>query len=122
MTEGDTQVADNNEPKEETMSKSEMPEHFLSIQERFPDIAGSLDNLRGTIRQAGPLDVKTTHLIQVAAAAGIQSHGALHSHVRQALEAGATREEVYHSVLLLITTIGFPRVAAAINWIDEVIT
>lgn len=102
------------------MSKSEIPAHFLSIKERYPDIASSLESLKGTIRQAGPLDTKTAHLIQIAAAAGIQSHGALHSHVRQALEAGATREEVYHSVLLLISTIGFPRVAAAINWVDEV--
>lgn len=102
------------------MSKNEIPKHFLSIQERFPEISRCMDNLRGAIRQSGPLDAKTTHLIQVAAAAGIQSHGALQSHVRQALEAGATREEVYQSVLLLISTIGFPRVAAAINWIDEV--
>jgi AhpD family alkylhydroperoxidase len=109
----------NDEDKERSMAKSEIPKHFLSIQERFPEIISSLDNLRGAIRQAGPLDAKTSHLIQVAAAAGIQSHGALQSHVRQALEAGATREEVYHSVLLLISTIGFPRVAAAINWIDE---
>jgi len=102
------------------MPKSQIPAHFRSIQERFPEIAKSLDSLKGTIRQAGPLDKKTAHLIQVAAAAGIQSHGALHSHVRQALAAGATPDEVYHSVLLLISTIGFPRVAAAINWIDEV--
>ena len=101
------------------MSKSEMPKHYLSIQERFPDITDSLDNLKGKLQQAGPLDAKTIHLIQVAASAGIQSRGAVHSHVRQALEAGATREEVYHSVLLLIGTIGFPRVAAAIFWIDE---
>jgi len=106
--------------KEATMPKSQIPTHFRSIQERFPDLVKALDQLKGTIRQAGPLDVKTSHLIQVAAAAGIQSHGALHSHVRQALEAGATPDEVYHSVLLLISTIGFPRVAAAINWIDEV--
>ena len=109
-----------NEAKEKTMIKNEIPKHFLSIQERFPDICSSLDNLRGAVRRAGPLDAKTSHLIQVAAAAGIQSHGALQSHVRQALEAGASRDEVYHSVLLLISTIGFPRVAAAINWIDEI--
>jgi AhpD family alkylhydroperoxidase len=101
------------------MAGENIPKHFLSIQERYPELCGRLDDLRGAIRQAGPLDNKTTHLIQVAAAAGIQSHGALQSHVRQALEAGATRDEVYHSVLLLISTIGFPRVAAAINWIDE---
>ena len=101
------------------MSKSEMPKHYVSIQERFPEIADALDNLKGKLQQAGPLDAKTIHLIQVAAGAGIQSRGAVQSHVRQAMEAGATREEVYHSVLLLIGTIGFPRVAAAIFWIDE---
>lgn len=103
------------------MAKREVPEHFLSISERFPEITHSLESLKRALRQAGPLDAKTTHLIQVAAAAGIQSHGALHSHVRQALEAGASREEVYHSVLLLIGTIGFPRVAAAISWIDDIL-
>lgn len=104
------------------MTKSNMPKHYLSIQERFPEIAESLENLKGTLRKAGPLDAKTTHLIQVAASAGIQSRGALHSHVRQALQAGATQEEIYHSVLLLVSTIGFPRVAAAIFWIDEVLS
>jgi len=103
------------------MSKSEIPGNYLSIEKRFPEIVESLDSLRGTIRQAGPLDLKTTHLIQVAAAAGIQSRGALHSHVRQALEAGASAEEIYHSVLILISTIGFPRVSAAVNWIDDVL-
>ena len=103
------------------MANREIPEHFLSITERFPEIANALDNLKGALRRAGPLDAKTTHLIQVAAAAGIQSQGALHSHVRQAMEAGASREEVYHSVLLLIGTIGFPRVAAAISWIDDIV-
>jgi len=104
------------------MSKTEIPEHFRSIQKRFPDIAGALYNLKETTQQAGPLNAKTAQLIQLAAAAGIQSHGSVHSHVRQAMEAGATKDEIYHSVLLLISTIGFPRVAAAINWIDEVIS
>ena len=104
------------------MPKTKVPEHFRSIQERFPAITDALNNLKDSIRRTGPLDAKTSQLIQLAAAAGIQSHGAVHSHVRQALAAGATKEEIHHSVLLLISTIGFPRVAAAISWIDEVLT
>jgi alkylhydroperoxidase/carboxymuconolactone decarboxylase family protein YurZ len=106
-------------PGGETMSH-EMPKHYLSVKERYPEVASTLDDLREHIRASGPLDDKTAQLIQLAGAAGIQSEGSLLSHARQALEAGATRDELYHSVLLLTTTIGFPRVAAAIKWLDEI--
>ena len=43
------------------------------------------------------------------------------SHTRKALEAGATREEFYHAVLLGLTTIGFPKMMAAMGWINEVL-
>ena len=39
---------------------------------------------------------------------------------RRAVEAGASAEEVYQSVILLTSTIGFPNVAAAISWIDDI--
>ncbi|HHD63716.1 MAG TPA: carboxymuconolactone decarboxylase family protein, partial [Desulfobulbaceae bacterium] len=48
-----------------------------------------------------------------------QSTGAVHSHARRALAAGATREEIQHTLLLLISTIGFPKVAAALAWVEE---
>lgn len=43
--------------------------------------------------QQGPLDDKTAHLVQLSAAAAIQSEGAVHSHIRRATGAGATPEE-----------------------------
>jgi alkylhydroperoxidase/carboxymuconolactone decarboxylase family protein YurZ len=67
------------------------------------------------------LDEKTGHLIQLAAAAASSSEGAVHSHVRRALEAGAQPDEIRHAVILLTSTIGFPRVAAALSWVDDVI-
>ncbi len=45
----------------------------------------------------------------------------MHSHTRRALEAGATVDEVYHALLILVSTIGFPKVAAAISWVDDVV-
>lgn len=67
------------------------------------------------------MEVKTTHLIQLAASAAIQSEGAVHSHVQRATAAGATPEEIYHAVVPLVSTIGFPKVAAALSWVDDVL-
>jgi AhpD family alkylhydroperoxidase len=81
----------------------------------------ALETLGGAVRSGGPLDLKTSHLIQLAAAAVIQSEGGVHSHTRRALEAGASADEVYHAITLLVSPVGFPRVAAAISWADDVI-
>ena len=47
------------------------------------------------------------------------STGAVHSHARRALVAGADRKEVEHTLLVLVSTIGFPKVAAALAWVQE---
>ena len=72
-------------------------------------------------RREGPIDEKTIDLIQLAAAAAIQSEGSVHSHTRRALQAGVTKEEIYHTLILLISILGFPRVSAAISWSRDVI-
>ncbi len=103
------------------MSKNKLPAHFTSIRSRFPKVMEALDQLGKAARQEGPLETKTAHLVQLAAAAAIQSEGAVHSHVQRATAAGATPDEIYHAVLLLLSTIGFPKVAAALSWVDDVL-
>jgi AhpD family alkylhydroperoxidase len=107
--------------KEKPMSKDNLPAHFASMQDRFPKVMKALGKAGKAVRQQGPLESKTAHLIQLAAAAAIQSEGAVHSHAQQATAAGATPEEIYHAVLLLVSTIGFPRVAAAVSWVDDLL-
>ena len=102
------------------MTDADTPSHYRSLRERFPEVMDALETLGGAVRSQGPLDVRTAHLVQLAAAAAIGSEGAVHSHARRALEAGAAAAEVYHSVLLLVSTIGFPRTAAALSWVDDV--
>ena len=80
-----------------------------------------MDHLGDAARTAGPLDARTTHLIQLAAAAAIRSEGALHSHVRRALDAGVSEAEIRHAVVALTSTIGFPTVTAALSWVDDVL-
>lgn len=103
------------------MGSSEIPGHYLALKERFPDVIGALEALGGAIRGGGPIDDRHSHLIQLAAAAAAGSEGAVHSHTRRALECGAGPDEIRHALLLLITTIGFPRAAAALSWAEDVL-
>ncbi len=95
--------------------------HYQKLTEKFPDVLGAVEQLGTTVRDAGPIDKKTSELIQLAVAAAAQSTGSVHSHARRALQAGATEEEIYHTLLLLVSTIGFPKVAAALAWVGNII-
>jgi len=99
---------------------SNLPEQYKSIRKRFKKYFDAVDNLGKAAKASGPLDDKTAHLIQLGAAAAIRSEGSVHSHVRRAMEAGATPDEIHHAIILLSSTIGFPTVSAAISWADDV--
>jgi len=100
-------------------SGQELPKHYMSIGRRYEKYGDVLSDLGRVVKEIGPIDDQTSHLIQLAASAAIRSEGAVHSHARQAMEQGASSEEVYQSLLLLTSTIGFPNVAAAISWVDD---
>jgi AhpD family alkylhydroperoxidase len=95
--------------------------HYHKMVEMFPECMSMLQKLGATIHDAGPINEKNSELIQLAAAATLQSEGSVHSHTRRAIKAGASEKEIYHSLLLLISTIGFPRVSAAISWVRDII-
>ena len=105
----------------EEKHREKLPKHYRVIQEKHPLFAEMHARLAETVRSEGPIDTKTGHLIQLAASAAVRSEGAVHSHARRALAAGATKEELRHAVILLTTTIGFPAVAAALDWLNDVI-
>lgn len=92
---------------------------YLKIKQRHPELFKAVESLGKAAKQEGPIDEKTAQLIQLAAATAIRSEGAVHSHTKRALEAGASVDEVRHTLLLLISTLGFPCVMAAMSWADE---
>ena len=104
------------------MSEKGLPGQYVHIREKFKEFYEAVRNLGTATRKQGPIDDKTAHLIQLAAAAAIRSEGSVHSHARRALEAGAKPEEVYHAIILITSTIGFPTVSAALSWADDIIT
>jgi alkylhydroperoxidase/carboxymuconolactone decarboxylase family protein YurZ len=99
----------------------ELPKNYTNIRMRYEEYSKALSELGKAVKNAGPIDEKTSHLIQIGAAAAIRSEGAVHSHTRRALECGASEDEIYHSVLLLTSVIGFPNVAAAVSWVDDIV-
>jgi len=103
------------------MAQKKLPSHYVAIRKKFGNFLDAVDNLGKASRMQGPIDEKTLQLIQLAAAAAIRSEGAVHSHARRALEAGASSEEIYHAIIVLTTTIGFPTVAATLSWVNDVL-
>jgi AhpD family alkylhydroperoxidase len=105
------------------MKKASMlPKHYVNVMSKHPKLDKALEALGKALREEGPLDEKTAQLIQLAGAAGIRSEGSVHSHAKRALAAGATPEEVRHALFLLVTTIGFPTVMAALSWVNDLLT
>jgi 4-carboxymuconolactone decarboxylase len=105
------------------MANQKVPiKHYQQLAQLFPETISALENLGSAVRNDGPLKGKTVELIQLAGAAALQSQGSVHSHTRRAIQAGASAEEVYHTLLLLVSTIGFPRASAAITWAEDVLT
>ncbi|MGD9032315.1 MAG: carboxymuconolactone decarboxylase family protein [Desulfobacteraceae bacterium] len=103
------------------MAQEKIPKWYAGLSKKHGKFMDAIQELGKVVRLEGPLDDKTAHLIQLAAATTLRSEGAVHSHVRRALKAGAKPDEVYHSIILLTSTIGFPTVSAALSWAADVI-
>ncbi len=103
------------------MSKEKLPEHYLLEKKTHQAFIDAVEDLGKVLKKQGPLDGKTANLIQLAAAIAIRSEGAVHSHVRRAIDNGASPEEVYHAIVLLTSTLGFPTVSAALSWAGDIL-
>ena len=96
-------------------------ENYKWLLQKFSTIMEKHQDLGKAIREAGPIEGKNSQLIQLSAAAALRSEGSVHSHVKRALDAGASADEIYHTIILLTSTIGFPAVAAALSWAKDII-
>jgi len=103
------------------MPKEKLPRHYLFEKKQHEEFINAVEALGKVLKEQGPLDGKTANLIQLAATVAIHSEGAVHSHVRRALDNGATPQEVYHAIILLTSTVGFPTVAAALSWAEDIL-
>jgi AhpD family alkylhydroperoxidase len=93
-----------------------LPATFKSFIEKFPALGQAHEQVAKSVASAGPLDRKQCELIKIGISLGAGLESALRSHVRRALESGATIAEIEQAILLGMNTCGFPRTVAAWNW------
>jgi 4-carboxymuconolactone decarboxylase len=96
-----------------------LPKAYENFKKAYPKIWQAYDRLGAAVHDNGPLNKKSRELLKLAMAMGARLEGAVHSHARRAIEAGATAEEVYHVVLLGVTTLGFPHTIATLTWVKD---
>ena len=97
------------------------PKRYQSFTKKYRDIAKAYEELRAACHTAGPLDEKTRAIVKLAISIGARLEGGAHSHIRKALDAGASADELYHVALLAVPTIGFPPSMAAMTWIEDIV-
>jgi 4-carboxymuconolactone decarboxylase len=98
-----------------------LPGRFLKFKENYPKVFQAYESLGVAASESGPLNKKEIALVKLGIASGAKMEGAVHSHTRRALEAGASPEEIRHAVLLAVTTLGFPSMMAILSWVDEIL-
>ncbi len=103
--------------KEITMPKP--PKRFQKFSADYPEVASAYEELGNAVHGSGPLDKKTRALIKIGISTGAGLEGAVHSHVRKALEAGVSPEEIRHAALLALPTIGLPPMMSAMSWVED---
>ena len=98
-----------------------LPSAYRRFADAQPRIMKAYEDLSAATLGEGPLDRRHAELVKIGITVGAGLEGATHSHVRRALEAGATPDEIRHAIRLALTTVGFPSMRAALGWANDVI-
>jgi len=102
--------------------EQKLPSAYRRFAAEQPRVIQAYEQLGDATLTEGPLDRKTAELVKLGIAVGACLEGAVHSHVRRALEAGARAEEIRHAIRLALTTVGFPTMMAALSWANDVLS
>jgi 4-carboxymuconolactone decarboxylase len=96
-----------------------LPPPVEEFRARYSEVWKMFNELGERCHEAGPLDEKSRRLVKIALSVAAGLEGATHSAVRNALRAGLTADEIRHTVVLAITTLGFPAATRAYTWIED---
>jgi 4-carboxymuconolactone decarboxylase len=107
------------QPGKKARSAGRVPATFKQFVARYPALGQAHEQVARAVDGAGPLDPKTLALIKIGICIGAGLESALRSHVRRALQHGASQAEVEQAILLAMNTVGFPRTVAAWSWARE---
>jgi 4-carboxymuconolactone decarboxylase len=93
-----------------------LPATFKQFITRYPELGEAHEKIGKAVEKYGPLDRKTCELIKIGISVGAGLETATRSHVRRALQHGASEAEIEQAVLLAYNTCGFPRMVMGWQW------
>lgn len=99
-----------------------LPGTYKDFVTKFPALGAAHESAAKAVDAAGPLDRKTCELIKIGICVGAGLESATRSHVRRAMEHGATEAEIEQAVLLAFNTCGFPRTVMGWSWARQQIS
>lgn len=93
-----------------------VPATFKQFVAKFPELGAAHEAVARAVDKAGPLDARTCFLIKMGISLGAGLESAFRSHVRRAMQQGASVQEIEQALLLAMNTVGLPRTVAAWQW------
>ena len=101
---------------------SEPPVSYEKVKQNYPAVMTHFEALGQAAASAGPLDARTIGLVKLGMCIGAGLEGGAHASVRKALTAGSTPDELRHVAVLAVTTLGFPTMARARAWVEDLLS
>lgn len=100
---------------------SDAPTTLQAFIKKYPDLWKTYNNIGKICFENGPLPEKTLELIKISIHGANGMFTPFKTHVRKALKAGATPEEIEHVILQLLTSRGISQVMMCMKWAEEII-
>ena len=99
----------------------ELPKSLQAFIKSHPDVWDAHQRLGIACKDSGSLDEKTLELIKIGITGARENMTSFKTHVRLALRAGASRDEIEHAILQLLPVAGINTMMMELLWAREVI-
>jgi 4-carboxymuconolactone decarboxylase len=103
------------------MTLAKLPGSLQKFATKYPKVWEAYSKLGEECTKAGPLQEKEIHLIKMGIYGSKRQETPFKTHVRLALRSGASKEEVNHTILQILTSEGLGPTVRVWNWANEVI-
>lgn len=101
------------------LKKAKPPQRYLKVKRKYPRVFQAYERFGEELSQTGPLSARERELVRLGAAIGAGLESAVRAHVRRGRASGLSANDLTHAALLSATTVGFPRMMAALRWVEE---
>ena len=105
--------------RKEHIDKNRLPSTLQEFTKRYPKVWSAHENLGLECKQAGPLSDKQIQLIKIAVTATLTLETPFKTHVKKAVQAGASKHEIEHAIIQLLPIVGMGRTMMAMKWYQE---